>query len=135
MLKGLNKKNFENILLSKVRGAISGLGKFDITYAQSVMYVDPIDDNCDFEEAFRRICKVFGFVSVIRAAKAEKTVEDILSVAAEYLPDFLYGKKTFKVEGKRSDKRFPMTSPEISGEIGALLLDKIPSLSVDLFNP
>ncbi|MBR5140530.1 MAG: tRNA 4-thiouridine(8) synthase ThiI [Clostridia bacterium] len=135
VLKGLNKKTFESILLSKVKAAIAGLGEFSIYYSQSVMYVDPIDDNCDFEEAFKRICRVFGFVSIIRAAKAEKTVEDILAVASEYLPDFLYGKKTFKVEGKRSDKRFPMTSPEISGEIGGVLLDKIPGLSVDLVNP
>ena len=135
VLKGLNKKNFENLLLSKVKRALDGLGEYSVSYSQSVMYVEPLSDDCEFEEAFRRICHVFGFVTVIRAAVAEKTVEDILRVAGEYLPDFLIGKRTFKVEGKRSDKRFPMTSPEISGEVGAVLLEKLPFLSVDLMNP
>ena len=135
VLKGLNKKSFEAILLGKVKRVLSGLGKFDISYAQSVMYIEPVSDDCDIDEAERRITKVFGLVTVIRAAKAEKSLDEILKVASEYIPDFLYGKSSFKVVGKRSDKRFPLTSPQLSAEVGGAILEVMPSLKVDLVNP
>ena len=88
-----------------------------------------MDEVCD------RISRVFGIVSFSRACVCEKNIEDIFLKAPEYLADTLRYAKTFKVEAKRSDKKFPLTSPEISREVGGLLLEHFPHLTVDVHNP
>ncbi len=135
VLKGLNKSTFEHIMAGQVRRRLKQIGNFNVCYSQSTLYIEPEDDGCDIDEAYRRAKKIFGISTVSRALAVEKDLNAILCAAKEYLPPFLEGKSTFKVEGKRSDKRFPMTSPELSAEIGAVLLDAVPNLTVDLHNP
>ena len=135
VLKGLNKNYFESTMVSAVKRRMAGLGNCDIHYGQSVLYIEPLDDDFAFEEALRRVKCVFGIVNVIRAASCEKTLDAILATAKEYLPDYLRGAKSFKVTGKRADKRFPMTSPEISAEVGGAILSVMPKIDVDLYNP
>ncbi|MBR6768133.1 MAG: tRNA 4-thiouridine(8) synthase ThiI [Clostridia bacterium] len=135
VLKGLNKNYFESTIVSAVKRRMAGLGNCDIHYGQSVLYIEPLDDDFAFEEALRRVKCVFGIVNVIRAASCEKTLDAILATAKEYLPDYLRGAKSFKVTGKRADKRFPMTSPEISAEVGGAILSVMPKIDVDLYNP
>ncbi len=135
VLKGLNKSYFESTMVSAVKRRMAGLGNCDIHYGQSVLYIEPLDDDFAFEEALRRVKCVFGIVNVIRAASCEKTLEAILATAKEYLPDYLRGAKSFKVTGKRADKRFPMTSPEISAQVGGAILSAMPKIEVDLYNP
>ncbi len=135
VLKGLNKGYFESAMVGQIKRRMEGLGRCDIRYGQSVLYIEPLEADFAFEEALRRVKNVFGIVNVIRAAACEKTVEAITETAKAYLPDFLRGAKTFKVEGKRADKRFPLTSPELSAEVGCALLDVMPDIEVDLFHP
>ena len=135
VLKGLNKSYFETTMVSAVKRRMAGLGNCDIHYGQSVLYIEPLDDDFAFEEALRRVKCVFGIVNVIRAASCEKNLESILATAKEYLPDYLRGAKSFKVTGKRADKRFPMTSPEISAQVGGAILSAMPKIEVDLYNP
>jgi len=135
VLKGLNKSYFESTMVSAVKRRMAGLGNCDIHYGQSVLYIEPLDDDFAFEEALRRVKCVFGIVNVIRAASCEKNLEAILATAKEYLPDYLRGAKSFKVTGKRADKRFPMTSPEISAQVGGAILSVMPKIDVDLYNP
>lgn len=135
VLKGLNKSSFEHMMAASVRRRIAELGEFDVYYSQSTLYVEPKDDACDMDEAYERVKKVFGISSLSRAIAVEKDLGAILDAARTYLPEKMVGVRTFKVEGKRADKRFPMTSPELSGEIGATLLEVMPNLSVDLHNP
>lgn len=135
VLKGLNKSSFEHMMAASVRRRIAELGEFDVYYSQSTLYVEPKDDACDMDEAYERVKKVFGISSLSRAIAVEKNLDAILDAARTYLPEKMAGVRTFKVEGKRADKRFPMTSPELSGEIGATLLEVMPGLSVDLHNP
>ncbi len=135
VLKGLNKSSFEHMMAASVRRRIAELGEFDVYYSQSTLYVEPKDDACDMDEAYERVKKVFGISSLSRAIAVEKELGAILDAARTYLPEKMAGVRTFKVEGKRADKRFPMTSPELSGEIGATLLEVMPNLSVDLHNP
>ncbi|MBO7740867.1 MAG: tRNA 4-thiouridine(8) synthase ThiI [Clostridia bacterium] len=135
VLKGLNKSYFESTMVSAVKRRMAGLGNCDIHYGQSVLYIEPLDDDFAFEEALRRVKCVFGIVNVIRAASCEKNLESILATAKEYLPDYLRGAKSFKVTGKRADKRFPMTSPEISAQVGGAILSAMPRIEVDLYNP
>lgn len=135
ILKGANKSSFESILLREVRRRAAHVGHFDVSYAQSTVCIEPLSEAEDVDEMFRQAKRVFGFVGVTRAAVAEKTVEDICRVAVEYLPPMLAGKTRLRVEAKRSDKRFPLKSPELAGEVGGALLDVMPNLKVDLTNP
>ena len=79
--------------------------------------------------------KVFGIITVNRAIGCEKNMESIIATAREYLPEKLAGKRTFKVDAKRSDKRFPLKSPEISREIGGVILSTVRGIKVDVHNP
>lgn len=136
VLKGLNRRTFEDVLKKNIRHAISHLGSFEIKSAQSIIYVKPLSDDIDLDEACLKISRVFGIVSYSRAAIcAEKTLESIIATAPVYLEKELKAVKTFKVEARRSDKRFPYKSPEICTELGGVILDKFPHLSVDVHNP
>lgn len=136
VLKGLNRRTFEDVLKKNIRHAISHLGSFEIKSAQSIIYVKPLSDDIDLDEACLKISRVFGIVSYSRAAICEeKTLESIITTAPVYLEKELKAVKTFKVEARRSDKRFPYKSPEICAELGGVILDKFPHLSVDVHNP
>lgn len=136
VLKGLNRRTFEDVLKKNIRQAISPLGSFEIKSAQSIIYVRPLSEDIDLDEACLRISRVFGIVSYSRAAVCEeKTLESIMAAAPVYLEKELRAAKTFKVEARRSDKRFPYKSPEICAELGGVILDKFPHLTVDVHNP
>lgn len=136
VLKGLNRRTFEDVLKKNIRHAISHLGSFEIKSAQSIIYVKPLSDDIDLDEACLKISRVFGIVSYSRAAICEeKTLKSIIATAPVYLEKELKAVKTFKVEARRSDKRFPYKSPEICAELGGVILDKFPHLSVDVHNP
>lgn len=136
VLKGLNRRTFEDVLKKNIRHAISHLGSFEIKSAQSIIYIKPLSDDIDLDEACLKISRVFGIVSYSRAAICEeKTLESIIATAPVYLEKELKAVKTFKVEARRSDKRFPYKSPEICAELGGVILDKFPHLSVDVHNP
>ena len=134
-LKGLNRRNFEDKMVATIRRRLKSLGKVTVERAQSTIYIKPQDDDFDFTEALDRMGKIFGIAAFSRACVCEKTVEDILAKAPEYLADTIKNIKTFKVEAKRADKSFPLTSPEISREVGAAILRAFPHLRVDVHNP
>ena len=136
VLKGLNRRQFEDVLKKNIKIALHGTGRYAITSAQSTIYVKPIDDEADLDEATERIGRVFGLVSYSRAAMCpEKTLESVLETAPVYLEKVLRKAKTFKVEAKRSDKKFPYKSPEICRETGGVILSKYPHLRVDVHHP
>lgn len=135
-LKGLNRGTFEDILVKNMkRRLLASVGKFQFTKSQSTIVAQAVDEDADFEEAVEVLKKVFGIAAFSRAAVCEKDFESIKKTALDYLGDDLRSVKTFKVNAKRSDKRFPMTSPEICREVGAHLLRNIHTLSVDVHNP
>lgn len=135
VLKGANRKSFEDMLLREMKKRASAYGKFDIYRSQSTIYIDPKDEDADMDGMFDAASKVFGIVAIARAAVCEKNMEDISRVAREYVPQFLAGKKTFKVEAKRSDKAFVLDSMEISRDIGGVILEAYPKIRVDVHNP
>ena len=135
VLKGLNRKTFEETLLKTIRYRLAELGNFTIKIAQSTIYIIPEDESADLLEAEERIGRIFGIVAYSRAYMTEKTLESVREAAAEYLADELSAARTFKVETKRSDKKFPMQSPEISMLVGGYLLEQFPNLTVDVHNP
>lgn len=134
-LKGLNRGTFESVLVKNMKRALRSLGRVEITRAQSTITVTPAEETFPMEEALYRIGRVFGIAAYCRAAVVEKDMDTILAAAPEYLSDVLGGVRTFKVEAKRADKRFPLKSPEICAALGAKLLESYPHLRVDVHHP
>ncbi len=136
VLKGANKRFFEDALCKELRIRSKKHGEFNISRAQSTIYIEPKDDFADIDGMFDSAMKTFGIAAIGRAAVCEKEIEDIKRVTREYIPQFLEGKKTFKVEGKRSDKRFPLNSMELSEILGGEILDVTNgSIRVDVHKP
>ena len=134
-LKGLNRRAFEDVLLKNIRRRLQSAGEFSVYSVQSTVYVEPKNPEADMDLAEDRVSKVFGVVGYARAGVTEKNLEKIQERAGEYLEEELEEVSTFKVECKRSDKKFSYKSPEISAEVGAYLLEKFPHLRVDVHHP
>lgn len=135
VLKGLNRKGFEDRLIGNARRRLKACGKFRVYARQSIVYIEPMAEDCDMDEAFSRMEKLFGAVGISRAKSCEKTPEAILETAATYLKDQLEAAETFKVESKRSDKSFPMNSIQLSQFVGGELDERFPNLRADMHNP
>lgn len=134
-LKGLNRSTFEDILVKNIRRRLKSAGDFDYIKSQSTIIIEPKDENCDFEAAQEAVSRIFGIAGFSRAAAVEKDFDKVIKISGAYLEGALKNAKTFKVEAKRSDKKFPLTSPEISREMGGHLLSVYPHLKVDVHNP
>ena len=136
ILKGANKRYFEDVLCKELRRRAKKCGNFDISRAQSTIYIEPMDDFADIDAMFEAASKTFGIAAIGRAAVCEKDIEDIKRVAKEYIPQFLEGKKSFKVDGKRSDKTFPYNSMDLAQIIGGEILEATRGrVRVDVHNP
>ena len=135
VLKGLNKRYFEQKLLQNVKRRLAPLGDFDVSCLQSTIYVEPRDERADMDAAAEAMTKVFGVAAVVRAAGCEKTPEAMAAKAIEYMADAMRSAKSFKVETKRADKSFPMTSIQISQYVGGELAEAFPDTAVDVHDP
>ena len=134
VLKGLNRKSFEQKLMGNIRRRLAPLGNFRVYCLQSTVYVEG-EEGADMDAAFEAMKQVFGVISLSRAAPCEKNKEAIAALAIEYLRDEMESAKSFKVESKRSDKAFPMTSIELSQYVGGELADAYPDTAVDVHDP
>ena len=134
ILKGLNKRSFEQRLLTNIRKRLDHIGSFRVYCLQSTVYVEGCD-GADMDAAFEALQKIFGIIKLERAAACEKDKDAIVALAREYLKDEFGRAKSFKVESKRSDKSFPMTSIELSQYIGGELAEAFPDVKVDVHDP
>ena len=135
VLKGLNRRSFEDKLQANIHRRLKDLGQFKVYTRQSTTYVEPKDDSCDMDTAYERMTKVFGVVGVSRARACEKDKDAILETAKTYLGDAMRAAKSFKVESKRADKRFPLGSIQLSQYVGGHLAEAFPHIKVDVHNP
>ena len=135
VLKGGNKFQFENRLKTNVSRRMRPFGDFHVSILQSTVYIEPENDACDLEGAWEACHYIFGVVSLCRCRACEKNLDDIFEKAMEYLGDDLRMAKSFKVESKRSDKRFPLTSIGISQEIGGRIAEAVEGIQVDVHHP
>ena len=135
VLKGANRPYFESLLTKELKYRLRSYGKFNIWHKQSTLYVKPQDDFCDIDSAFEALKRVFGIAALCRCAIAEKNMDSILETIKEYIPSQMTDVKTFKVEAKRSDKYFPLKSPEISAIAGGKILECCPYLRVNVKEP
>ena len=135
VLKGLNRRNFEQKLIGNVIRRLREFGNFKVYALQSTVYVEPQDDSCDMDGAFEALQTDFGVIAITRAAACEKDPDAIAAKAIEYLAEDMAAARSFKVESKRSDKRFPMTSIELSQHVGGLLSEAFPDTEVEVRTP
>jgi thiamine biosynthesis protein ThiI len=135
VLKGLNRGRFEKRLADDLSARLRPCGNFKLENKQSTVYVIPADEGADITAAYEVCRRVFGIVSVARAGVCEKDAGAITAAAQEYLGDKLARVRTFKVECKRSDKKFPLTSIELSQLVGGDLNDAYENLTADMHSP
>ncbi len=135
VLKGQNRSSFEDAMIKNARRRLEPLGKFHIWKSQSTVFVEPLTEGIRMEEAVERLQTVFGIAALCPALVIPKDWQAICAAAPGYLESDLLAARTFKVNAKRSDKSFPMKSPEICRELGGLLLSKFPHLKVDVEDP
>lgn len=135
VLKGANKRQFEDKLRQNIRRRMRPYGNFDVYLMQSTVYVEPIDDEADVDGAWEACRSIFGLVSLCRCRACEKNLDSIFNTVEEYLGDDLECAESFKVESKRSDKSFPMNSIAISQEIGGRVAEAHPDCRVDVHHP
>ena len=135
-LKGANRSHFEHLLKNELARRTAQFGKFKIYYIQSTAYIEPLEETCDITGAYEAAKNTFGVSAVSRAIELPKDMDAILKAAGTVFMPYLSGVRTFKVESKRSDKKFPFTSPEISAEVGAAILEAAGgALRVDVHAP
>ena len=135
VLKGLNRRSFEDKLVSNVCRRVRRCGSFNVYLRQSTIYVEPQNAQCDLTEALTACRQVFGVVSVAKAVPCAKDVTAIADTAARYLKDDFAAAKTFKVESKRADKLFRLNSIQISQQVGGILAERFPDVAVDVHKP
>ncbi len=128
-LKGQNRPVFMRALVKRVKRAVQELGA-TVYLNDSRIFVTDYDDQ---DEAIRRVTKVFGVHSVCPAIEMPK--EDFEAVAAQAVSMMSDLRGTFKVSARRSDKRYPLDSPAINGQIGHRVLLANRNLSVDVKKP
>lgn len=135
VLKGLNRHHFEDRLMQNARRRLQKYGKFRIYSRQSITYVEPLEPDCDMDGAFVSLSQLFGVVGLSRAKACEKSPEAIVEAAKTYLKEDLLQAETFKVESKRSDKSFPLSSIQLSQFVGGELDEAFPHLKPDMHTP
>ena len=134
-LKGANRRYFEDLLCRTLERRLSGFGSFSIAREQSTLMITPDNDSCDLEQAYAAVKKVFGIAAVSRSIMTEKSMESIFAALKEMAPVRLNTCSTFKIDARRSDKRFPLTSPQICEICGGAVLEMMPELRVDVHRP
>lgn len=135
VLKGLNRRSFEMKLMSNLRRRTARFGRFRVYSKQSTIYVEPAGEACDLDGAYDACKRVFGIIAVARALPCAKEKEAILDTAKTYLSSALTAARSFKVESRRADKTFPMTSIQLSQWVGGHLHEAFPHLTVDVHHP
>jgi len=134
ILKGGNRPKFEKKLLDNIKNSIRNIAKVNIYIAQATIYIEPLEEE-KIDLICERLCKVFGIVTVAKAALCDKNIDSIKETAVKYCKDELLPGRKFKVEAKRSDKSFPLNSVQLAIEVGGYVHENCEGLIVDVHNP
>ncbi len=134
ILKGGNRPKFEKLLMDNIKSALKNVAQFKISLRQATIYIEEFEED-KIDLIVERMSKIFGIVSITKAAVCEKDMDSIKRTAAEYLGADLEKPARFKVEAKRSDKNFPLNSVQLCMDLGGWLDDKYPNIVCDVHNP
>ena len=136
-IKGKNRYIFEDALVRQIRYSLRGVdGEFLVHKCHGRVYVD-CEGDYDYEETVERLKKVFGIVGIcpvvrVPVAEIETLKKDVISYIEQVYPE---RNKTFKIEARRANKRYPVNSMEINCELGEAVLDAFPEMKVDVHHP
>ncbi len=143
-LKGLNRRSFEDQLQRNIARRMKHMGSYEVVKRESRMWIIPCGEEAKdpetrderVQEAMEQVVKVFGVVSASPVIALPKQMDALKEAAAALAQEqFDKGLRTFKVESKRGDKSFPLTSPELSRALGIHVYDHVPGIEVDLHHP
>lgn len=134
ILKGGNRPKFEKLLIGNIKDALKNIAQFKISIRQATIYIEDFDED-KIDIIVERMSRIFGIVSITKAAVCEKNMDAIKETAMKYLDNDLKKPAKFKVEAKRSDKNFPLNSVQICMDLGGWLDDKYPDIECDVHNP
>lgn len=134
ILKGGNRPKFEKLLIDNIKNALKNVAELKISLRQATIYIEDFEPE-KIDLIVERMSKIFGIVSITKAAVSEKNMDEIKRTAVEYLGDDLKKPARFKVEAKRSDKNFPLNSVQICMDLGGWLDDKYENITCDVHNP
>lgn len=143
VLKGNNRAQFENVLIKDIHIALKGMGESAIRKEQGRLYIslpDNITDEKEGEEWIREACEKLTYVfGILRICPVDVLDEDQIDFLgrkmAEYVKREFDEPHTFKVICKRANKHYPMNSMEVAAEVGAIVLDEVPSWTVNVHEP
>lgn len=134
VLKGKNRRTFEYALIDSIKRNLKDIDGLKIERSYGRVYIRNTKENTD--EILRRMKTIPGIYNMSPITKCEKDLDKIKEKALEMLKKAIGDKKTFKVEGKRSDKGYELTSMEIARQVGGYILAMYDGeLSVDVKNP
>lgn len=138
-IKGKNRHLFENKLVTNVKRNLKEIGEFIVTKEQGRIMVEPAEGNItDVDAVLDKLSRIFGIVGIAYGIKDEEVSFEAVKRLARLQMEQVIGDEpiTFKVDTRRADKRFPMTSMEVSCELGAYLLDEFKdTVKVDVRRP
>lgn len=134
-LKGLNRNKFEDKLIKNIKNKLTSIGNFKYSKAQSTIYIEPLTESIDLTLTMTKLKQIFGIAGICRTYGCNKDIEEIKRTSVEYFKKEITFVKTFKIETKRSDKKFKYKSPEISKIVGEYLLTNIKNITVNVHNP
>lgn len=136
-IKGKNRFIFENALRDQIMFALKDIeGTFRVTKEQGRLYVETEGD-FDYEETVSALSRVFGITAICPVKLVDEFAWDSLCKEVANYVEEVHGRKpfTFKVEAKRADKNYPISSPEICAKMGEYLLDHFDNMKVDVHKP
>ncbi len=135
-IKGKNRYIFENALRDQIKNSIKDLGEYIVTKEQGRLYIE-CPEVYDYEETVEALQRVFGIAQICPVLIIDTIEWEPLKQAVGDYVETRYQDKsfTFKMEAKRSDKKYPLTSPEICAEMGEYLLHRFPEMKVDVHTP
>lgn len=136
-MRGNNRHIFISQLVKTMRNNLDKEGDFYIVKEQGRLIVEDRGAEMDYDRVIPRIVPIFGLVGVCPGVKTtDQSMQNLREVALKHMQMF-FGKEktTFKVEVKRADKRFALTSKEVAADIGGYILERMDNLTVDVHNP
>ncbi len=135
--KGKNRFLFEDALIKQIRHALKEVeGNFTYSKESGRIYVD-VEGAYDYEETIEALKRVFGIAWICPMVQVEeKDFEKLKQIVVDYV-DQVYPDKhlTFKVDSRRADKKYPVSSEQMNRDLGEVILNAFPEMKVDVHHP
>ena len=136
-VRGNNRKFFIERLLRTIRKNLDGLGDFYVVKEQGRLIVEDRGGEMDFDKVIPKVLCIMGIIGVSPAVRTKnQDLDNLKAVCKKHMNDIGVDEyKTFKIETKRSNKKYPLESREVSAAVGEYILDNFPNLTVDVHTP